>query len=215
MQPGASGEGEVLLYSQLWDDFEVIAVNSQLPDLKWSVAPFNNLPADVTASASKLVKFSFQSPVAHGAFNDQIRFDIRPNDGSESIHHQYVAVHGKALRRLAIYGPAIDDQGVVELGNVPVGQGKRVKLIAKVRDSEVELSEPHVDVYPQFLKAQFAAHEGDQRGLYDITIELPDDVDPCQYNSRPVGRVRIDTHHPRIGVVELIVTFAVVPRQPL
>jgi hypothetical protein len=103
----------------------------------------------------------------------------------------------------------------IQLGNVAEGQAKRVKLLAKVRDPEVEISEPDVETFPAFLKAQFSPHEGGQKGLYDITIELPDDQTPCQFNSSPVGRVKIETHHPRIGAVELLVTFAIVPRRSL
>jgi hypothetical protein len=116
---------------------------------------------------------------------------------------------------MAIYGPAIDSNGIVELGNLPEGQGKRVRLLAKVRDTEAEITEPALEVSPVFLKAEFTKHPGEQKGLYDITIELPDDLPPCQYNSSPVGRITIDTHHPRVGVVELLVSFAVIPRRAL
>jgi hypothetical protein len=215
IQPGARAEGEVTFYSQMWDDFEITDSSAQVPDFQWTVESVRDAPADLSASACKRVKFSFQSPVAHGRFQEKIRFDIKAPDESQPNHHQFVSVQGAAMRRLAFYGPTIDESGVVEMGNVSEGRGKRVKLVAKVRDDETNIASPDIEVFPDFLKAEFAPHVGEQRGLYDLTIELPDDVSPCQYNSRPVGKVRIDTHHPRIGVVELKVTFAVVPRRSL
>src|SRR5262245_30379352 len=214
-QPGERAQGDLLIYSQMWPDFEIVDASSQLRGLKWTVEPIIDAAAELSAASAKRVKFEFDNPVAHGAFQEQIRFDIKPQGEPDSVHHQYVAIHGQALRRMAIYGPAIDGNGVVELGNVAEGKGKRVKLLAKVRDPETEISDAEVETFPAFLRAQFSQHEGGQKGLYDITIELPDDQTPCQYNSSPVGRVKIETHHPRIGAVELLVTFAIVPRRSL
>jgi hypothetical protein len=48
--------------------------------------------------------------------------------------------------------------------------------------------------------------------MYQLTIEIPAGTPPCQYKSNPLGRLRIDTDHPRIGDVELNLSFAIVPR---
>ena len=63
------------------------------------------------------------------------------------------------------------------------------------------------------VRADLAPHSGDKgSGLYDLTIEVPPGTDACQYLTSPLGRVAIVTDHPRIGTVELKVSFAVLPR---
>ncbi|HEY2411371.1 MAG TPA: DUF1573 domain-containing protein [Pirellulaceae bacterium] len=213
--PCQHGEGEVVVYSQMWPDFEITGASSQLGNLEWTAEPISDPPAHLSASSAKLVKFRFDSPVPFGSFHEQIRLDIKPEGDAESMHHQYVNVSGQALRRLSFYGQAIDGNGVVEFGNLTEGNGKRIKIIAKVRDTDLVISQPDVQVFPEFLKAEFRRHEGEAKGLYELILELPSDLPPCQYNSDPVGRVKIDTHHPRIGEIQLLVQFAVVPRRSL
>src|SRR5262249_39368486 len=133
-----------------------------------------------------------------GEFRDSLRLTVQPAGEGSEPQHLDLPLHGTVLRRLAFYGAAIDGRGVVDFGNVTEGKGKRVKLLAKVRDADPQISAANLKVFPEFLKAQWVAHS-EQPGLYDLTIELPDDLPPCQYNSSPVGRMSIETGHPRIG----------------
>jgi len=82
----------------------------------------------------------------------------------------------------------------------------------KVQYVELSLDGAKVEVFPEFVTATLQPHPGDKPGLYDLILEVPAGVPACQYHSNPLGRVRIDTGHPRIGQVELGVSFAVLPR---
>jgi hypothetical protein len=121
-------------------------------------------------------------------------------------------LHGKVLRRLSIYGQGISNDGVIELGTVPRGAGRKVRLVMKVRDPQMELNVASVRTTPEFLKATIEPHrEEGVTGLYDLTIELPADVAPCTYLGRPSGELTIDLDHPRIDDMTLEVRFAVAP----
>src|SRR5262249_9154069 len=123
IQPGVKGEGQVVLFSQKWDDFEVADAFSKLPDFHWTVEE-SHASVDDNATADKLIKFRFESPVPNGSFNDKIRFEIKAPGETSAPHHYFVSIQGQALRRFAWYGPGLDERGIVEMGNISEGKGK-------------------------------------------------------------------------------------------
>jgi hypothetical protein len=214
IDPGEPAQAEVFLYSQVWEDFEVVAGQCGLTGLTWQALPVPGdlVPEDLHAKHAQLLRISTAPDLPSGEFNDVLRLEVK--DLASSENRQIVLpIHGTVGKRLAIYGPAIDSKGIIDLGANPVGQGKKVKMLVKVRDAEPTLDKATLTVTPSWLKAQLTRHPGDAaKGLYDLTVELPGETEPCQYLGNPRGQVRIDTGHPRIGVVELGVTFAVLPR---
>ena len=210
-EPDAVLRADVSLFTQSWPDFEIAGVTAQLPGLKWTVEPLTDPPTDWQATAAKRLKLEFTCPAAQGRFTEQVRIDIKSPGSQEQPHHLYVTVSGGVQRRVAWYGPTIDERGIIELGNISQGKGAKARLLAKVRDSERDLGQTKVEVFPAFLKATFVPHPGEQAGLYDLLVELPDDVPPCQYLGDPLGRIRIETGHERVGTLEVRVSFAVVP----
>jgi len=216
MEPDQPAVIDTLLYSQLWDAFSVPQLESRTAGLAWEVAPVDPSSAQHLGAKSVCrLRLTVPGSLPQGDFQDSLRLTIQPSGEGASPHYLDLPLRGAVLRRLAFYGAAIDSRGVVDFGNVLEGMGKRVKLLAKVRDTSPDISAAHVEASPTFLKTELALRSEGQAGLYELTIELPDDVPPCQYNSSPIGRVRIDTHHPRIGTVELLVKFAVLPRHSL
>src|SRR5262249_48303839 len=103
IQPGAKGEGQVVLFSQMWDEFEVVDAYSQLPEFHWTVED-SPTSVDANATAAKRIKFSFESPVPNGSFSEKIRFEVKAPGEPAVPHHYFVSVQGQALRRFAWYG---------------------------------------------------------------------------------------------------------------
>lgn len=216
VEPDRGAKFETLLYSQLWDDFTVVGLQTLLKDVSWQVESLD--PAGFQkfdARSVKKLSVQFPAPVNQGRFSDPLRIEIRPPSATDDDppHLVDLPVAGGVLRRLAVYGPAVDSTGLVDLGTARAGAGKKVKLVVKVRDSQTDLGSPKVEVYPDELRAELVPHSGEQgSGLYDLTIEVPPGAPACQYLTSPLGRVAIVTDHPRIGTVELKVSFAVLPR---
>jgi hypothetical protein len=211
--PSDAIEAEVLVYSQTWTTFEIADVAGKLPGLSWKAETIDPARApELQALAVQKVTLQFQQPVDQGVFNDSLRIEVRPTVLSK-LEHVDLLVTGAARRRFAFYGAAIDDRGIIDLGTVPYGVGKKVKLVCKVRDSQTDLGSPTIVVHPPVLHAQLRPlSEGDAQGLYELEVELPAGVEPCQYLATPVGRLEIVTDHPRIGTVNLMVSFAVLPK---
>ncbi|MDX1948451.1 MAG: DUF1573 domain-containing protein [Pirellulaceae bacterium] len=207
--PGVRLKAEFLLYSQSWDSFEITGVSGQLPNLTWRVETVSELAADWQALSARRVKLEFDSPVKQGRYSEQLRIDVKSPDANAPPHHLYVHVTGSMARLVAWYGPTITNQGIIDLGNLTQGKGIKTKLIAKVRDDNRDLGECEVEAFPSFLKVNFAPQPESQTGLYNLTIELPEDTPVCQYLGDPIGRIRIKTGHSTVGTMEILVSFAV------
>ena len=89
-----------------------------------------------------------------------------------------------------------------------------MQIVARLRDRDQDLPGAKIETFPEFLQARLEP-VASKRGFYHLTVELPEGVPAGQYHNDRTGRIRIDTGHPRIGVVELKVTFAVIPRSSL
>lgn len=213
LEPDKSITKEVLLYSQMWNNFEVTNSSSSLPGVTFAAEPVDPQQAgDLEALAVQRIKITIPGTLPQGDFADTLRFRIQPQEPEGIPQEVTLPLHGKVLRRLAVYGQGITDDGIIDLGTMPKGAGKRLKLVMKVRDPQTELRIGGVQIKPAFLKASVKPHAEDGiAGLYDLAIELPDDVEPCTYLGRPSGELKIDLDHPRIDDLTLEVRFAVAP----
>lgn len=215
LSPDKQATAEFLVYSQMWPDLTVQSVGGNLPNLEWTAETVEpaQLP-DLQMLSIQRVRIEFDRPKESSSFEEELLVKVAPAAGGDAVD-LYLPIRGSSIRRLAFYGPAIDENGMVDLGTVPQGKGKKVRLLVKVRDEQRELPQARIEASPSFLQAEFSPHEGETEGLYDLVVELPSDAPACQYRTSPIGYIRIDTGHPRIGAIELKVTFAVLPKQPL
>jgi hypothetical protein len=206
---------ERLVYSQVWDGFTIQNVEKHLEGLTWEITPADpQAVARLEAKAVQRLRITLPANLPQGRFTDVLRLNVLPAGENAEVQSLDLPISGAVPRRVAIYGQAIDVDGLVDLGDIREGKGRRVNLLVKVRDPDPVLPTAKVEVFPSFLTVEFKPRE-EGKGLYDLTIDLPADAPLCQYHSTPLGRVKIDTGHPRVGVIELKMTFAVVPRKSL
>ena len=206
---------ERLIYTQTFTHFTIEDLHSNTSQIQWEVLAADDSAAEpFKPKHAQRLRLTLPKGLATGTFTDLLRLTIRAAGREHEPLSLELPLTGTVPRRLAFYGPDIDNTGLIELGDVDAGESKRVQLLAKVRDAEVRLPQAQVEAFPNFLQARFEPLPG-KAGLYQLHVELPADAPACQYQSDPIGRVRIDTGHPRIGVVELKVSFAVVPRRSL
>lgn len=214
IEPGKPVTVRTFLYSQMWNDFEVIDLKTGLPDVNWEVSPVvEEERPKIDAKGIQRLQITLSGRLPQGNFQDRLRMMVRPKDHEGEAVSFELPIKGKTLRRLAVYGSAIDGDVGILLGNVKQGTAKRAKLLMKVRDDELNLNVQEVKIEPEFLKAEVVAHtEGDQvkPGLYDLIIDVPADAPPGQYQGNPVGKLRVEIKHPRIESLELPVHFSVV-----
>ena len=213
VEPDKPVTKELLLYSQLWNDFRVIEFGSSLKDVTYSVEPAGSAVAeDLDALSVQRIKITIPGTLPQGEFTDTLRFRVQPPTENAKPVDVPIPLHGRVIRRLSVYGQWIRDDGAIEMGTVPRGVGKKVRLVVKVRDPQVDLQLRELQITPAFLKASLKPREEEESsGMYDLTVELPADVPPCTYVGNPCGELALDFDHPRIDDLILEVRFAVAP----
>jgi hypothetical protein len=213
VEPDKSVSKELFIYSQMWDSFQVLGFSSSLPGVTFAAEPAS--PADapnLEALSVQRIKITIPGTLPQGEFSDTLRFRVQPPGEDAKPADVTLPLHGRVIRRLSIYGQAIRDTGVIDMGTTPRGAGKHVKLAVKVRDPELDLKLHDIQVTPRFLKASLEPRTGDGVvGMYDLSVEVPDDAEPCTFLGRPSGELKLDFDHPRIDDLTLEVHFAVAP----
>lgn len=216
IEPNQPTTVEALVYSQIWDGFEIENLDSKVKGLAWEAAVVDPAATgELNAKAVQRLRLTIPADLPQGQLEDVLRLQIHPA-GEVKRYTLDLPIRGTVLRRLAVYGPTIDETGIIDLGALPHGKGAKARLVIKIRDSEPNIDQAKLEVTPELIQVRLARHVGDPAsGLYDLTVEVPANTPVCQYRASPIGKLRIDTGHPRIGQVELGISFVVVPRQSL
>ena len=226
LDPDKSTTTEVTVFSQRWDDFSIVSLDSGIEGLTWEEAPAEEAALEVLkAKSGRTLRLTIPGEVA-ATRTEQLRLAIEPHDADgqpvyvsneEESCRLELPLHVAVRRRLSIYGPAIRSGGFIEAGETQQGVARQVRMQIKVRDREVSLPDLEFETNPSFLQASISPHT-DQRtgdavpGLYDFVVTIPSSAPACSYLGDVLGQVRIKTSHPRIPETPLGVRFAVLPR---
>ena len=210
-EPDTPGAASVLVFSQTWDRFDVTTIECTLPGATCELEPFDPQSArHLSAKSVQRLRLTVPGDRAAGDFSGLVRMTVVGPDQVE--HRAELPVHGSMLPRMSIFGGQTDANGNVDLGSLAEGNGKRIKLLLKVRDHEARLDHVRISTSPAFLEARVVPRAESQKlGLYDLEIAVPATAPPLQFRGNPRGEVHIDTGHPRLGKHTLGVTFAVLP----
>jgi len=219
MEPDEPATAEALIFSEQFERFAIAKVDSKIPGLKWADVAADQ--REISSLPAKSVrKLELILPGDMTTTEDFLLIDIQPlaQDGSPLAEPKVlpqvgIPLHVKMKRRLAVYGPAMRDSGVIEMGETQQGVAKTIKLLLKVRDTDRSLPIENIELTPRFLKATVTPHDekSSQTGLYDLIIEIPTDAQPCQLLGESLGQIRLITGHPRIGEFPLAIRLAVLP----
>lgn len=212
LKPDTQTVTDVLLYSQVWDQFDITAVDCSLAGVAGDVLPLDREAApELRATAVQCLRLSIPDNLPSGPFTGVVR--VSANSASGEEHRLELPLFGTVLPRLDLLGGEVDPYGNIDLGSIRAGTSKRVRLLVKVYDRDPQLDQASVTVFPEFMVASLRPHSGTTaRGLYALEIEVPENAPVGQYRGHPRAEVRIASGHPRIGDVKLGVTFVVVPR---
>ncbi|MCB9873397.1 MAG: DUF1573 domain-containing protein [Planctomycetaceae bacterium] len=212
--PDGSGKAEVILYSQVWDDFEVVRGECSVAGVSWKVGAVTSSDATLgDVLSARKVTLTTAEGLPQGSLSGYLRLDIQPVEGdAETLE---LPLDGQVLRRLAVYGPAITMDGVIDAGQVEKGRAKTTRLILKVRDPDRELRVTRITTTPDFVNAKVVAynHETPDAGIMRLEVEIPSNAPACSYLGVPLGDLRIEFDHPRISTLDLKIKFAVVAQE--
>jgi hypothetical protein len=163
------------------------------------------------ATFGRKINVTMPSDLAAGRFSEWLRLEVRPTGDEADTTTLDIPVLGEVVGRLAVYGSAVNSQGVVDMGVQAAGVGTSRRLLIKVRDEQRHLVVKRVATQPDFIRAHVepTASRSEELGLYELHIEIPPAAPACTYLGLALGSLRIEFDHPRISPLELKLRFAV------
>lgn len=213
VEPDKSSTSEVFVFSELWPRFELRDVACSLPGFQCDVAPVAP-PAESGLKEGACYRLRVTTPadLQRGPFQGIVSFRVVPDAPGAKSQMCEVTVSGRVIRRLSVYGGAINALGEVSLGTIEGGRDHEVSLLMKVRDADKSLPIQRIDVRPEFVEVKVDADSPDaaERGLYRLRIRVPADAPPCEYLGEQPGTLHLAIDHPRIPELSLTLHFAVV-----
>jgi hypothetical protein len=186
LAPDEAIELSTLVYSQLYEDFLIIDVRSNLPDLQFSVEPL--LPAQVDAldakSAYRLL-VTLPPGEAGSALRDQLTVAIQPIAAPPQVPEtveEDLLLDAGILPRLAFLGGKLDARYGLDLGVLTQGETGKQKLIVRVRGKLQDVPLEVLEVEPACLQAELKAYKLKQ-GLYQLIVGVHPDAKPIAFRA--------------------------------
>lgn len=181
INPGESGRVEFPIYSQLWDEFVIEDVVSDLPGFTWDVRPIDL--EDISMS-DKNAKWAWSVAVSttggrRGNFSGSIDLTMSsPRTGE--ILRRTLSATGKVRAPINFYSPDIHAKTGLELGTLQNDVEHRFKLLVRLR-GPIKPGIKVLDVQPPQITAELEplGVDGEQ---YRLHVIVPKDCDPVIFN---------------------------------
>ncbi|MFG0289865.1 MAG: DUF1573 domain-containing protein [Rhodopirellula sp. JB044] len=176
-QLGEMATGEIILFSQLWDDFTIMSITTDEDDttLNWETSPIDNDDVELADKESKsAVRVALAMPRHRpGNFQGNFTVTIRPGDGSADITRE-ISYGGKVRPPISFISPLLHRHDGLHIGTLTAGEESTWHLYARVRGGE-GLQIEVLDVEPKELKAEIqpTSREGDYRLTLKIEKDCP------------------------------------------
>ena len=178
--PGKPAETSFVTFSQLWGDYEITDVKSDLVGFSWSAEPV--APDDVSL-IDKEAKSAWRVNLVsvgnrRGSFSGNLRLTFQPNDGSKPEVRQVDAT-GKVRAPINFYSPDIHNTEGLDVGTLISDKEHAFHLVVRNRvESERKLDV--LDVKPEELEADLEPLS--KAGSYRLTIRVPKDCPMVIFN---------------------------------
>jgi hypothetical protein len=211
VEPNQPSRISGLVYTQLPKPFEIVQASCTLDGSTVLFEPASSVQlADLAATGGYRIDVELPAGLDSGQVDGMVQLTAR-REGEETKETLEIPLVAKVLRRLAVYGPAVDETGTVDLGRLRPGQGAKHRLLLKVRDEQPEIIVRGITVEPAFIQVQVTPYQTatSASGLYHLDIEVPTDSPDCVLLGPDTGSIRIDVDHPRITDLSLKIRLAI------
>ncbi|MCO8121818.1 DUF1573 domain-containing protein [Stieleria sp. TO1_6] len=182
LELGERGEVSFVVYSQLWENFVISKVQSDLDEFEWTAVPADrsdSLLVDQDPLCAWTVRLS-TLVTKHGEFNADVTLEIQPSDGSPA-ETRTIPCQGKTRPPISFASPEIHATDGLDFGTLTSGTTHQFHLAVRVHGDKGR----HVEVLdhsPKELSVALAATKIE--GTYRLTITVPADCPMVVFNRR-------------------------------
>ncbi len=170
------------VYSQLWDDFVVSELESDLSGFQWTAEPVS--PGDIQlldAEAKSAWKVEVTSAGnSRGEFSADVSLTANPIDGSQPVMRT-LTMTGKVRAPISFYSPDIHRDEGLDIGTLNSGKEHLFHLLVRSRGDRERKIEV-LDVQPKPLQASVQPVPR-QPGSYRLTLKIPKDCPMVMFNA--------------------------------
>jgi hypothetical protein len=181
-------------------------------EAKISPLPEEQVRKEEGATSGCLLEITVKSGLPMGPFQQKISLATNFKE-TPKIE---IPIRGKVASEITIVGPGWDDRaGVLMMGTVSGRQGaQRTLLIIAGGAQGKDIQFQSVEVVPDLLKAELGTpkHVGNGATQVPLTITIPPGSPPANHlgsEQGKLGRITIETNHPRTPKLNILVRFAV------
>ena len=170
---GQESKAEFLVYSQLWPDFVVDDIESDLNAFEWSVEPISIDDAhlgDAQARAAWKVLVKTQR-ISYGQFEGDVKVTIDPRNGEEKISRT-IQASGKVRPPISFVSPLLHREEGLVLGTLVAGTKHDFHVNVQARNLNGRNIEV-LDYEPKVLDVSISPEQ--RAGSFRLTITIPDD----------------------------------------
>lgn len=174
---GDVATGDIVLFSQLWNDFTIMSVTTDESDttLNWEVTPIEKDDIELADKQSRSAARVALSMPRHrpGQFQGTLTAVIRPGDGSPDVTRE-IEYTGKVRPPISFISPLLHMHDGLHIGSLTAGEESTWHIFVRVRGG-VGRNIEVLDVEPKVLDATIepTSREGDYRLTLKIGKDCP------------------------------------------
>ncbi len=180
IDPAETATAEFVVYSQLWDDFQITELKCDLEGFQWHAEPTDVDAAgliDVDAKSAWKVTL-YASRFEYGKFESDLELMASPTSGGDDVTRTIVAA-GRVRAAIGFTGPNLHKTDGLDIGTLVSGKEHQFHVVVRTRD-QGQRSIEVLDVQPQELTASLEPTT--QEGAYRLTLTVPADCDSVVFN---------------------------------
>jgi hypothetical protein len=211
MPPDTTKTVETLLLSDDIDSLSLEEVKLSDPRFALDVQPLSPAQlAEHRVASGFAVRVIAPHDLPKGDFSLALGLVAKAN-AVEPPLRRTIPIDGRVLGRISVLGE-ITEFGSIEFGPLPYGTGGVKRYKVKVRDQQTAIPVKTLTVTPDFVKVMLVPTlNASVAGLYDLTVEIPADTEPCVHRVSDAGKIHFEFDHPRVTKLDLNVDFSVRP----
>jgi hypothetical protein len=177
---GQQTEAKLIVYSQLWDDFSVQDIGSDLEGFEWHAEPISTSDprlSDREARSAWLIRL-FVTSLEYGNFHGKVAITARPADGGDEVVRE-LECQGKVRAPINFYSKDIHSSRGLDIGTLAAGKKHLFHLVTRARGMESRKIEV-LDVKPDEIDAKLQPLR--KAGSYRLTVTIPADCPTVVFN---------------------------------